>query len=83
LENENLQKVIDRLNEWVKDRDAEIDRLKGDNISLEHQIEDFNNRFLTRLQRKRVGYSLYVKTVTGKTIALDMESNATIENVKA
>jgi peptidoglycan hydrolase CwlO-like protein len=34
LKNQNLQKEIDRLNGLLKDRNAEIDKLKGDNKSL-------------------------------------------------
>jgi ubiquitin C len=49
-------------------------------------LSDYNNQQQSTLHlvlRLRVGMQMFVKTLTGKTITLDVESGDSIENVKA
>ncbi|KZP31963.1 hypothetical protein FIBSPDRAFT_711303, partial [Athelia psychrophila] len=49
----------------------------------EHTLSDYNIQKESLVLRLRGGMQIFVKTLTGKTTTLEVESSDTINNVKA
>ncbi|CAG7977530.1 unnamed protein product [Penicillium nalgiovense] len=62
--------------------DAESDDMDDDDFMSNSKISAWNTATDSRQQRKLATMQIFVKTLTGKTITLDVESSDTIDNVK-
>ena len=89
--NDTIKSLINRIitnKNYCKKSEYEVYQLEYNDIKLwdyDYDFIDFQikNNSIIVFYSKRVGGQYFVKTLTGKTITLDLEASDTIENVKA